>query len=269
MKLCVIGSSHVAMLMLAERDAPTPGLDLTFYAAPSGGVEAAELDGTTLRAVTPELRARLDMTGAPHAVDLNDFDAVVFVGETVSVFSAVALVRQANVSDWPSAAPLIAAAGEPFAPVLKRPLLTRAAYVAALAGAAREKLTYRLARALRERSDVPIAVVPQPYPAERVLEGNAPVVRRIHRDGDGASLATCLAEAHEAAFAGIDRLHIVSQPPETVTGDFLTHDAFARHAMRLSLQQRQPKDDVLHMGGAYGRLALDAVLAALRDPAMS
>lgn len=266
MRLCIVGSSHVAMLMLAEREAPTPGLELTFFAAPAGWIGDVEASGSILRAGSEGLRGRLDMIGAPHEVDLDSFDGAVFVGETISAFSAVSLVRQHAVSGWPSAAPLIDKAGGPADTVLKRPLMSRAAYMAALVATARDNLTGRLVAGLRRASDRPVVLVPQPFPAERILKSkDNPVFQRVRRAGDGAALAESLDAARALAFADIPRLAQVPQPPETIIRQFFTRDDYARGAMRLSMDQAQPRDDVLHTGAAYGRLVMAQVTQAMQD----
>ncbi|OWU84626.1 hypothetical protein ATO6_13295 [Oceanicola sp. 22II-s10i] len=267
MKLCVIGASHVAMLMLAERDSPTPGLSMTCYAAPAGGIEDAALDGTRLYATTPALRERLDMIGTPHDLDLADFDGVAFVGETASAFSAVALVRKHTVSGWPSGAAALEKAAQPFAPPLRQPLITVPAYQAALTEALKTRFTFRMVMALRRSSDVPVLIVPQPFPAERMLDGkgNNPVFQRVRRGGDGPALADALRVAHDRAFAGIANLRVLPQPPATIARHFLTRNEYARDAMRLSLNKPQPEDDFLHTGGTYGALVMGDVSAALRD----
>ncbi|MGR3320364.1 MAG: hypothetical protein ACU0DK_00350 [Pseudooceanicola sp.] len=265
MKLCLIGNSHVAMLMLAHRDAALAReVSLTCFAKPSGGPDSAVLDGTRIAAPDADLRARLDSLGTPHELDLADFDAVVFVGETISVFSAVAMVRKHLVSDWPSARERITAEGDPLTPPPKRALMSPAALHAGLVMANRAKLTYRLAARLRDATDMPLIVLPQPYPAARITGQKAkyPMFHRIAKSGDGPALAAALTAAQADSFAGIRDITLLSQPRETIEAGFLTRNVFARGASRLSMKDTLPEDDVLHAGAEYGGLMLRRILAA-------
>ncbi|MDF1853858.1 hypothetical protein [Pseudooceanicola sp.] len=267
MKLCILGNSHVAMLMLADRAAPSDDLALTFFAKPAGGPEGARIDGTTLIAEDPELQERLDAIGTPQRLDLMDFDAVVLVGEVISAFSAIALLRRHFVTGWPSAASHIAAQATPLSAPNKRALLSPAAFHAALVAANHAKLSHRLALEIRAACPLPLMLVPQPYPAARMLQDKAkyPVFRRVHQAGDGPHLAAALTRAQAESFVGIENLHLIAQPDETIAKHFFTRDDFSRGAMRLSLNQALPEDDVLHAGPDYGRLILDRMVAAVTD----
>ncbi|MCR8549013.1 hypothetical protein M4578_14335 [Salipiger sp. P9] len=265
MKLCVIGNSHVAMLMAALRDAAPADMDITWFAKPGLAEGEAVLDGSRLCARDPDLVTRLERLGTPEYVDLAAFDGVVFVGSTASAFAAVRLLQGHRVSGWPSARKMISGALTPFAAPLKHPMLSEPAYLAALTDLIRGNLTYKLATALRAASAVPICVIPQPFPSDRLFDGDKkyPMFRRVVRRGDAAALAACLRSAHARAFAGIPGLVAFDQPADTIAQDFLTAAAYTRDAVRLSQTDTLPRDDVLHAGPALGARYLDSLRAAL------
>ncbi|MFC4730867.1 hypothetical protein ACFO5Z_04780 [Salipiger abyssi] len=264
MKLCVIGDSHVAMLMAALRDAGPGAPEVIWFAKPGLAEGEAALEGSRLCARDPDLVTRLESLGTPPEVDLDGVDAVVFVGGTVSAFGAVRLLQGHRVSGWPSARALIAAADTPSAAPLKQPLISERAYLAALEGVIRESVTHRLVTGLREASAVPVCVVPQPLPSEAILETEKkyPVFKRVARHGDGPAVAASLIAAHERAFAGLSGVTVFRQPEESIAQGFLTARAYTRDAVRLTAGA-MPRDDVLHAGPALGALYLARIRAAV------
>lgn len=252
----------MAMLMAALRDAGPGAPEVTWFAKPGFAEGEAALEGSRLSARDADLEARLETLGTPPAVDLDGFDAVVFVGGTVSAFGAVRLIQGHRVSGWASARELIAAADTPFAGPLKQPLISEPAYLAALEGVIRQSVTCRLVAGLREASAVPVCVVPQPLPSEAILttEKKYPVFKRVARHGDGPAVAASLVAAHARAFAGLSGVTVLCQPEETIAQGFLTARAYTRDAERLAAGAL-PQDDVLHAGPALGALCL----ARIRD----
>ena len=80
MRLCVIGTSHVAMLKRGWEAAPHPGVDPTFFAAPLGKLTSLKPEGGALVSADAEMRALLQASGGSEAVRAADFDAVLVVG---------------------------------------------------------------------------------------------------------------------------------------------------------------------------------------------
>lgn len=266
MKLLVVGNSHAAMLMAAHRDSPESGREITFYAKPGMTPGEVALAGTELWANTPEMRERLAALGTPERVDMAAYDALVLVGSTVSTFGAVRLAQSHLVTGWPSAARDMAQGTESPGAPMPRPMLSGAAYDAALADTIHAGLSHQLLSDLRTQSELPAFVVPQPYPAEAILEPGSkyPVFRKLHKRGDGPMIARALTRAHEDAFAAMRATTLLIQPRTTVARDFLTGDAYTRGAVRLNIDHRQPSADILHAGPAMGALILDRIDEACR-----
>lgn len=261
MKLCVVGNSHVGMMLGAwrsGRDALPEALDLTFFARPGQGVEPSALEGSVLSAATPAMAERLEALGMPTRVDLSAFDGVVFVGNSASAFQGISMLQDHRVLGWRSSRSLVQTLREPLAPPAKFQLLTPEAYLAALVGAIRAGRTYGLVSHLREVSSIPAYVVPQPHPALAISEKRG-LFRRFRRSGDTPAVAGALATAHQAAFADIPDLTIVPQPADTVTDALFTADEFTRGAVRLDGDRKQARRDVLHANRHLGERILSAI----------
>ncbi|MEZ5721024.1 MAG: hypothetical protein R3D59_04700 [Paracoccaceae bacterium] len=267
MKLCVIGNSHVGMLRAAARNLGPDGPELTFFAKAGAGIEKATIEGTVITARDPELRRAQARFGMPEAVDVARFDATVLVAGTASIYSALAILQDHRVSGWPSGAAPRDPSGAPLDRPADKPLVSESAFTAALADLTRDGVSYRFARAFRQASDVPIFVVPQPYPSERVFDSTRPGAygfQRARRHGEGAAIATCLNTAIDRAFAEIGSVEVLHQPADTVAHGFTTARAFSRDAVRVDGDTAQHAEDLLHVGAAYGARVLERVYAGLR-----
>ena len=259
MRLCLIGDSHAAMLIAAHRQDPR-GTALTVFAKP--GLVASDLavEGGMLHALSDDLRKRLAGMGTADRLDLHQFDALVIAGPVPSVFAAVRLQQGHAVSGWPSGAQAMARALGDVALPKARPLMTRAAYRAALTALTETSLAAMLVRA----APVPVRVVPQPCPSDALLqmEGKYPVIRRVIQKGDGAALAEDLDHAHRAVFGA----HCLSQPAETRSHGCLTRADLMRGGPRLAEGGRQEVDDVLHGNARLGARLLGAVRQSIAAP---
>lgn len=264
MRIVLIGNSHAAMLIAAHRADPR-GESLTVFAKP--GLEAADiaLEGSVLRAASSEMVDRLVLLGTPPQVDLAQADVVVIAGLAPSAFAAVRLAQGHSIAGWPSAQAAVARALRPDGPALKRPLMSRAAYLAALLALTETSLAARLLRGLRAVSDAPAVFVPQPFPSEAVLaaDGKYPVFRRIAQAGDGTALAGDLARAHAEALGALPRVTALAQPADTLCLGCLTAAPYMRDAPRLSEGTQQEQGDVLHGNAALGARFLAAMRSAL------
>ena len=251
MRLCVIGNSHVAMLMAAHAADPA-GITPAWFAKPGLRPDEMVLNGTVLSAASEELRARLDGFGTAPALDLAAFDAVAIVALAPSVFAAMRLLQDHDVTGWPSGTRRVAKALRSERP-LKRPLLTRAALRAALTGQMQASPAAGLAAALRATApDLPVSFIAQPFPAESMLsaESRYPVFRRIAEAGDGAALAEDLSAAEDAVFGPLGTA-ILRQPTETVARGCHSRDVVMRGAKRLA-GGRQQNEDPLHANAVLG-----------------
>lgn len=257
MNLVLIGNSHAAMLIAAHRADPR-GERLTVFAKPGLAADDCALDGTRLRATSDEMAARQDSAGMPAEIDLAQADLVVIAGVAPSAFAAARLAQGHAIAGRPSGDAAMARALGPAGTSGKRPLMSRAAYAAALASLTETSLAARLLSGLRRACDVPAAFVPQPFPSETLLQaaGRYPVLRRIAEDGDGRGLAEDLNAAHRAVLGALPGVTVLAQPGETLRHGCLTAEGFMRGGPRLSGTAEQAEADVLHGNASLGALLL-------------
>lgn len=268
MKLCVIGNSHVGMLRAAHRALGDDALDIAYFAKAGGGIGRATIRGPVIAADDPGLRAAQARFDMPEALDVSRFDAVILVAGTLSIYSALAILQDHDVSGWPSTrapGPGTGPAGG-RSPRPARHLVSEPVFVAALADQARDGYGYRFAAALRRATDVPIFLVPQPFPSERVFETARPHEYgfvRARQSGDGPAIATCLRRAIDRAFGALPDVTVLHQEPDTVAHGFTTARRFTRDAVRVDGDTAQHPTDLLHVGPAFGTRVLARVAAEL------
>lgn len=263
MKYCVIGNSHVGMLRAAARLEGADTASITYFAKAGAGLDRATVRGSVIAADDPALAAAQSRFGMPREVDVSQFDAVIFVAGTASVFSALQVLQGFRISGWPSERG--DRAGDAAGPRNRR-LLSNAAYVDVLVDRTRSGVSYQFARALRPATERPMFVVPQPYPSERILEMDGPQgvgPRRVLSDGDGAALTAGLVRAVQRAFDEIEAVSVLAQPEDTVVHGFLTARGFGRDAVRVDGNTPQDQMDFLHVGPAFGLRVLERVRRGL------
>lgn len=266
MKIALIGDSHAAMLIAAHRADPADE-GLTIFAKPGLAPEDCRIEGGVLHAVSDDFRDRLAQSGAADRLSLADFDAVVLAGIAPSVFAAVRLAQDHAISGWPSgdavSQRLLRGAARPK----ERPLMTRAAYRAALTSLTQTSLAAEVIRGLRAVSEIPVVFVPQPFPSERLLEvdGKYPVFRRIARQADGDALAADLEQAHRAGLGHKPGVTVLQQRQSTRRHGCLSAADLMRAGPRLSDVSPQGAEDILHGNADLGALFLADVRTALRQ----
>lgn len=261
MKLCIVGNSHVGMIVAAIAARNDTQTDLTIFARPSMIHSDIAVEGTTLIASSDELIHRLKAHDTPTEVDLSQFDAVLFVGMTASVFSAAQVIGYHSVHGWPATAKLLEAPGPTY-----RQIISLSALQWTLRANIAESQTGRLCKALEPCGIGPIFVVPQPYPAMRILtvQRRYPIIKRLHRDQEGILLAQELEHWHHDFFDPMKGIFYLQQEPDTIEAGFLTRTAFTRNAVRLNIERKHKKNDVLHTNGKFGQRVLERIDAQLR-----
>jgi len=267
MKLCVIGNSHVGMLRAAARKLGPDGPEITFFAKAGTGIELATVQGSKIAARHRELRAAQARFSMPEQVNVAEFDATILVAGTASVYTALRILQDVRVSGWRSCPTTIQRPNTGSQKPAKKALISEPAFVAALADQTRAGVSFRFAEAFRRACNVPIFIVPQPYPSERVFESARPReygFLRARRNGDGKEISACLARAIDRTFAEISNVTILHQPADTVAHGFTTARAFSRDAVRVDGDTAQPEADLLHVGPAYGKRVLARVTASLQ-----
>ncbi|MHA6261712.1 hypothetical protein ACXYMO_00780 [Arenibacterium sp. CAU 1754] len=268
MKICVIGNSHVGMLNQAYREVRPEDMSLTFFAQQGRGPEHFGIRGTELFAAKRDLRRTLRRLGMPIQVDLQDFDAIAVVSMTATVFSILPFVTGYSVYGWPSTEGDIEEMRKPGAPPMTRPLISEPALDAAIQAEIKRNIAHRLVDEVRKVLDIPILLVPQPFPSADVLKDKTRHIglRRLRWRKDGQDAVRMVRQAHDRVFAARSGVTLLEQPQQTVAHDFLTQPEFARGGAKLNLTGRQPDSDILHANMDYGKLVLDQIRAASSDP---
>ncbi|MEX0282478.1 MAG: hypothetical protein AB3N13_14940 [Arenibacterium sp.] len=265
MKLCVIGNSHAGMLVHAEREGAADGLDLTYMARQGRGPDGIRLRGKMLRAMRPETRRALARLNMPDRVKIEDQDAFVVVAMTATVFSIAPLLGDHAVYTWPSMRQLVKEKPEDETALLERPFLSEPALIASLQQMIEDNIAFPVVQKIRRVSDVPIYLVPQPFPSERVMAVSSKQsgIKRLVRSGDAEAAIGALEQAHSNVFDPFEKVTRLRQPTETITQVCLTHADYTRGAGRLNPGGKQPETDILHANAAYGARVFEALKAAL------
>jgi hypothetical protein len=261
MKICMIGDSHLAMMLNAQKEEPIKGLDITPVTWPRHFHEQFTLRGTQLCADGPGLVSFWKQGGLGSKIDLTAFDRLVYVSFTATQFSAFHILREHVVSGWNDAKPVIRALNAPMEQPDRRRLLTPAVFNQCLAGVIRENYAYTFTKQIRKHSDIPIAVVPAPFLAENVLTHRPKLwgLKRILRANDGEALAQSLNDAHQIAFGGLENVSVLRQPKETVACGCLTAERYREGAKRYGTTEAHSTTDILHAGPLLGRLLMKMI----------
>lgn len=261
MKLCVIGNSHAGMLAAAYREWGLTDVDLTFFARPSMLPTDLQLEGSVVYTVVPEFIERLAKNNVPPRVNLAEYDGIIFVGLTVSVFTGAQCLLNHAVYGWPSTSKLMTT-NYPA----KRHFLSEPALQETLRHLIQNSPACAMSMALADQKTGPVFIVPQPYPSVQILESKrkSPIIKRLHRNNEGHLLGDALEQSHKSILEPIERVKYISQDPDTIEHGFLTSAPFSRNSVRLNIDQKHNKNDVLHANAPFGKRVLANILNRIR-----
>lgn len=232
MRLCIIGSSHVASLRNGwdRMDSATAGVEIVFFASLGNGMMALQPQGGKLVPSRPNVARNMAFTsGGRKNIDPEEFDAFLIYGLALPV---------------PRLEPGISAA------VVRQVVqdTLEQSGVAVLLGR------------LRQVTDKPVWVAPNPL--ELVRDGEATDRRyRPYRD-----MALALAAAMD-----LPPERMLLQPAETFGPGLRTEARFGEGSVRLLPAApglgplAHPEGELLHMNADYGRLWLQAHLPVIRE----
>ena len=262
MNICMIGDSHLAMMLEANKEFFPPSVEITAITWPRQFENQFAFKGTEVSANGDGLVDFWKSCGLTQTVDLADFDKVVFISYTATMFNIFAMLRDHVVSNWNAARPVIESLNAHQASPGARRLLTPAAFQACIVGIIQSNHAYRIASNLREHCQVPMAVVPPPFLAETTLKHRPKLtgLKRVLNHKDGANLAAGYNDAHRVAFAHIPDVSVVAQPAQTVVRGCLTKDDYRAGAKRFGMEVAHSNDDVMHAGPLMGQLLLNTIL---------
>ena len=252
-RIAVVGNSHVAALALGwrELEAERPGCSLTFFAAPRTLINGLEPRGGDLVARDPDLRKSLVATsGGPPRIVAADYDRFILCGMGFGLRRLMAIY-----TEYSSEEMAISPARQP---------VSDACFVAAVRGSLRGSGLVELAGKLRQLTDNPIDIIPEPNPSNEIYEIPSPVHAgwNLASETDEREIIAALFE--EAARDALPDLQVVPTPPSSRFDVITSRAEFSRGSVRLTdnLDVAHGNDDVFHMNGKYGRIVLDSLLAA-------
>ena len=263
MKICMIGDSHLAMMVNAQKEQSFDGLEIAPVSWPRQFFDQLKWHGTEISAEGPELIGHWERSGLPPKIDLSDFDLLVFVSNTTTAFHAFTVLREHIVTGWNESELVVKTLNSPMGAPDDRRLMTQDALTACLTGCIKENHTYKFVDHVRQHCDIPIVVIPAPYLAESSLKRRKNLwgLKLVLRNKDGAALARSLHEAHEIAFGAFSNLKLLRQPEEAIVRGCLTKEIYREGARRFGSQALHGADDILHAGPLLGALWLKEICA--------
>ena len=213
MRLCVIGTSHVATLKLGwdQRAAAYPGVAVTFFAAPLGKLLSLKPQDGRLVSADAETRGLLASSAGHAEVNPQDFDAVLLAGmrfylPRLDVRMSAAL-HQAVLAD-----------------IVAGPALT-------------------LAKRIRRLAPLPVFFAHEP------LWADLPRYRR----GEGHLVAYGDVRALMQARLALRNATLLPQPPETISAAQLTPLAFSVETAAPEVVEASGRAfDQVHMNAGFG-----------------
>jgi len=246
-RICVIGNSHIAALMLGwkQMECDYPSTRFTFFGAPGTQMRNLKISPGSLVPTTAELREHIMRTGS-NAEIKGDYDIFLICGLQ---FNAVQI------------APLYAEyRAEAFAKDSRTPISDEC-FVRSLQGCLGGTLAVKTITKLHQVTSAPIALIPQPFPGEMVngslLFGNV----RDNRSGE--SIAKLFDTACRRLARDLD-VQIVFQPEFTKSGPLHTKAAYSAGSIKFGdLNTKLPKHESMHMNVDYGVVMLREVLSSL------
>ncbi|MBK5307520.1 MAG: hypothetical protein JJD92_12595 [Frankiaceae bacterium] len=248
MTVAVIGNSHAAVIAKAWNEVAqqTPDVSLEFFAATRHGVE----DGIhVVGSKIPSSGRAGSEAGLSGDVDLTSFEAILVAGLRRDVSSLVRLHRTYQPESHRSN-------------TAKKKLVSDALFLE-MARADRERsLAVTLARDIRGSVDVPILLIPHPYPSLTAVANQSALWAEIHETGDAARLMALFEMVNDELTT---EFSVIAQPSDTLVAPLFTdprytHDSgFFRDPDRPSLG---PED--YHMNVEFGHIQLSLVLERLR-----
>ncbi len=259
MKICILGNSHAAMLMMACKESAHFQAPLVM-AQPGLCDHDIKIENGILTSQSAELSERMLKLEMPDHIDLKTLDAIIIAGMSISIFTALRFLQTHDLCVTEST-------GHP--PQLgSRPLFSPAALVAGLKEECLVSEAFKIASLIRQNCQTPIFFMPQPLPAVSILEDTEkyPLFHRLHRQRRGHVLPKFLHQACEQAFSSLNNTTQLQQPSITIAKGFLTALKYTRGAMRLNAKTVQPNHDVLHGNTLLGSIFLDAIQSAFEKP---
>jgi hypothetical protein len=147
------------------------------------------------------------------------------------------------------------------------PLVSQALWREALKARMSKGYLHGMIKLIRDHSDVPILIIPDPMPSEQIV--NCLDEGYLWRGEIGVTSAKQAREWLES-FRG-QRIDVSFQPSETLAAPHLTKSIFSEGSMRFEIDQAHSENEYFHMNAAFGEIVAKAAiaLAELRAPAFA
>lgn len=268
-RICILGNSHVAALHSAWAQAPGcwGGHALTFVAAPRHLLAHTRLCDGILVPTATATRVALQRLSGVTGVALDQHDAFVIVGASVTMTAAIQGYRDARWPGLPSLANFIRQSGQASLTTLPERLISAKAAQAIVCAALTDRLGLVLARLLRAGTAAPIFLVAQPRVSDLILTARSPTTRLyrvILRNSDGPAIAALFESAVQAVLAKTGTTFL-PQPAQTLSHHILTSQTYMTGATRLGQTAPVQPDsaDITHANALFGAVVLDQIIAAI------
>lgn len=263
MKLAVLGNSHVGMIRAASELPEFSEHQFTWMARHTPETHNFRVEGMS---ITDHTQRRTNAPGIETRIDLSEFDAVVFAGNTIRVHDVVRISRSHVVPAWVGLDTAQAQLRTRWRKKPKHDPLSDGALKATLCSHIRSNPTYRWASELQSALDLPMVIIPPPYIREHVLSPDATKFEAYREVDDRSAfpnMARSFDAAHLDAFNDISSATVLLQQPETVTEGYFTREAYAAGALSLDPSKPYASDDMTHGNREFGRITLDRILSEL------
>ncbi|WP_157982219.1 hypothetical protein [Oceanicella sp. SM1341] len=243
-KICVMGDSHLWTIRKAfSQGANLEGVDAVHFAGAAGtGLYSLQANGSFIQLPGDNYRSLhgFDETGS---LDMSEFSALVIIGLGSSVRASLPLYNRWRTTKMDTEKSVT--------------LVSLSCFATAEAGLLRQCGAMTVAACIRRATQVPIVVIPDPYPLSEItqrdeawdiVEADQSLLRELHWAAARAALPA----------GGI----LIEQPPETMDGLLHTKTEFSANIYK----EDPSKREFYHMNEGYGHLLvkeLDLFLSAL------
>jgi len=244
-RTCIIGTSHIAALKLAEKNAAAAGLQCTFFGAPALAFAKVHVADGIIKG-DESIREHLLRTSEGHYESINpaEFDAIVFHGIDLQPSSMIYSIARRN----PGA----------------RILFSQDFLFEGVSQWFKRTRTFSLARQLVGRSGTRIILSPVPCPAAPPSEDDK--VSLTHLKALRPQIHDILAQV-----CAQNGMSFLRQPEETYDDEaYYTKREYSTGSVRLvDLNRPHPEDDFTHMNAQYGALVMGRLATLLGSKPIS
>jgi hypothetical protein len=246
-RICVIGNSHIAALMLGwkQMECDYPSTRFTFFGAPKLQMQYLTVSLGSLVPTTEILRQYIRETGSSEKIG-GDYDFFLVCGLQVNANQIRPLYEKYRAEGF---------AADDRAPI------SDSCFVRSLQGCLTGTLAIDTIAKLRLITSAPIALMPQPFPGENCSRRSVLGAAGDKRDDK------CVAELFYSACRNLARdleLRMVHQPATTKSGPLQTKQTFCGGSVLLrGLDRLHPGSESKHMNADYGQVMLREALSSL------